>query len=262
LLAFLITASCATPIPVVSSPVQISPIGTGTQQDPPSLILPAVGTTNQPTAEPTIIPAPVLPEDDNALFYTIKWGDTLEKIAAKTGLSTEDILKFNDSEMVRRMRPDTKLALFDRESILQRIYSEPGKKIVVIVGYQMGYALDGATPVHIPFIISTGIDAHPSHIGKFAIITKLKSMVMRGQSDIKGRMYNIPDVPFDMNFYSVFYIHGAYWHNAFGHKHSGGCINFRTPDAEWLYNWSDPLPIGNMTWATQSNPGTTVWVIP
>jgi len=107
-----------------------------------------------------------------------------------------------------------------------------------------------------------GIDAHPSPIGKFAIITKLKSMVMRGQSDIKGRMYNIPDVPFDMNFYSVFYIHGAYWHNAFGHKHSGGCINFRTPDAEWLYNWSDPLPIGNMTWATQSNPGTTVWVIP
>src|SRR5436853_811889 len=28
------------------------------------------------------------------------------------------------------------------------------------------------------------------------------------------------------------------WHNNFGHPMSHGCVNLRTPEAEWLYMWA------------------------
>jgi len=262
LIIFLLTVSCTAkaqpPLPAQS-----------TIENPTAFVSQATITfapTPTPSQTPvpptaTLIPDP-LPADDNNLFYMIQRGDTLESVAAKVGLTTDELTGLNDSEMIKRFRPDTQLALFDRASILARIYSEPGKKLIVVVGEQKAYAADGNTSVHEPFIISTGIPAHPSPIGKFAILYKLKSIEMTGQSDIKGRIYDLFGVPWDMNFYSVFYIHGAYWHNDFGKPHSGGCINFKVDDAKWIYYWSDPLPVAKITYSTKDNPGTTVWVIP
>ena len=53
-------------------------------------------------------------------------------------------------------------------------------------------------------------------------------------------------------------IHGAYWHNNFGHPMSHGCVNMKTEDAEQIYNWANPPTEGNTTYATKENPGTEV----
>nr|MDA8088057.1 peptidoglycan DD-metalloendopeptidase family protein [Nitrospiraceae bacterium] len=29
-----------------------------------------------------------------------------------------------------------------------------------------------------------------------------------------------------------------YWHNNFGHPMSHGCVNMKTPDAKWLFDWA------------------------
>jgi len=41
-----------------------------------------------------------------------------------------------------------------------------------------------------------------------------------------------------MYFYEGYSLHGTYWHHNFGHPMSHGCVNMRTSDAAWLYNWA------------------------
>jgi lipoprotein-anchoring transpeptidase ErfK/SrfK len=51
-----------------------------------------------------------------------------------------------------------------------------------------------------------------------------------------------------MYFYQDYGLHGAYWHNNFGHPMSHGCINERIVDAKTLYGWADvgtPVSICN-----------------
>ncbi|MBI2268559.1 MAG: L,D-transpeptidase [Candidatus Blackburnbacteria bacterium] len=55
-----------------------------------------------------------------------------------------------------------------------------------------------------------------------------------------------------------FSLHGAYWHNNFGHPMSHGCVNMRIVDAQKLYNWIDPPTKDNTTYADKENPGTKV----
>ena len=51
--------------------------------------------------------------------------------------------------------------------------------------------------------------------------------------------YDLPNVPYVMYFYQDFGLHGAYWHDNFGHMMSHGCINERFVDAKTLYEWAD-----------------------
>jgi len=35
-------------------------------------------------------------------------------------------------------------------------------------------------------------------------------------------------------------VHGAYWHNDFGHPRSHGCVNVLPKAAQWVYRWTMP----------------------
>jgi lipoprotein-anchoring transpeptidase ErfK/SrfK len=48
-------------------------------------------------------------------------------------------------------------------------------------------------------------------------------------------------VPYSMYFYQGYALHGTYWHSNFGQPMSHGCVNLRTADAEWLYQFA---PVG------------------
>jgi hypothetical protein len=65
-----------------------------------------------------------------------------------------------------------------------------------------------------------------------------------------------------MYFYSGYALHGTYWHENFGQPMSHGCVNLRTADAQWLFNWAGPaLPAGaSQVQSSDSNPGTRVIV--
>jgi len=57
-------------------------------------------------------------------------------------------------------------------------------------------------------------------------------------SQIKSDYY-LPDVPYTMYFYDGYGIHGTYWHDNFGTPMSHGCVNMRTSEAAWLFDFAD-----------------------
>ena len=65
-----------------------------------------------------------------------------------------------------------------------------------------------------------------------------------------------------MFFYRGFALHGAYWHNNFGHPMSHGCVNEPLADAAKIFDWAGPVvPDGqNAVKATPENPGTRVYI--
>lgn len=101
--------------------------------------------------------------------------------------------------------------------------------------------------------------------GDFRIWIKLRATRMSGGSG--ADYYNLPNVEYTM-FYANkdvprsagFSLHGAYWHNNFGHPMSHGCINMRNIDAKKIYDWADPPTNGYTTHSSESTPGTLITV--
>ena len=92
-------------------------------------------------------------------------------------------------------------------------------------------AYDGNTPVF-NTLVSTGL-AFPTPVGTYKILYKLQSQRMTGPG------YDLPNVPWVMYFTNRGHaIHGAYWHNNFGHPMSHGCVNMRPSEAQWLYDFT------------------------
>jgi hypothetical protein len=101
--------------------------------------------------------------------------------------------------------------------------------------------------------------------GDFTIWEKLRSTKMSGGQG--ADYYYLPNVPFVMFFEGPkasagqgFSLHGAYWHNNFGHPMSHGCVNMRSVDAEKLYYWVGPEASGSVTRSTSDNPGTKITI--
>jgi lipoprotein-anchoring transpeptidase ErfK/SrfK len=96
---------------------------------------------------------------------------------------------------------------------------------------QAVYAYEGDVMVN-SFIVSTGTWLTPTVTGQYSIYVKYRYANMHGPG------YFLPNVPYVMYFYKGYGLHGTYWHNNFGHPMSHGCINLRTDDAGWLFNWA------------------------
>lgn len=135
------------------------------------------------------------------------------------------------------------------------------KVIKVDLTSQHLYAYEGNRVV-MDFPVSTG-KWHFTPTGSFNIWIKLRYTRMAGGSG--ADYYNLPNVPYTMFFANSviprsdgYSIHGAYWHNNFGHPMSHGCVNMRIADAGQLFAWADPTTNGSTTLATDTNPGTQV----
>lgn len=99
-------------------------------------------------------------------------------------------------------------------------------------------------------------------VGTFNIWSKTRSQSMIGGSQALGTYYNLSNVPDNMFFHLGYAIHGAYWHNNFGHPMSHGCVNEPLANAHQIFEWAGPVvPAGqNAVRATPENPGTRVVV--
>jgi lipoprotein-anchoring transpeptidase ErfK/SrfK len=80
--------------------------------------------------------------------------------------------------------------------------------------------------------ISSGKKSTPTLIGTFNIQSKFKTTRMR------GRGYDVPNVPHAMFYQGNYGIHGAYWHKRFGTPVSHGCVNLAPKHAKWLFEWA------------------------
>ncbi|MDR1808545.1 MAG: L,D-transpeptidase [Propionibacteriaceae bacterium] len=96
-------------------------------------------------------------------------------------------------------------------------------------------AYQGSTVFLGPTLVSTGTAANPTYTGTYRTYLKYDLQTMRGTYGVQ------PDVPWVMYFNGGQAIHGAYWHNNFGHVMSHGCVNMRVSEAKDLYYWA---PIG------------------
>ena len=117
------------------------------------------------------------------------------------------------------------------------------KRIEIDLTNQKLYAFEDNKKVY-SFLVSTG-KWGLTPTGEFHIWTKLEYTLMTGGSKALNTYYYLPNVPYTMYFYSNsvskfkgFGIHGAYWHNNFGHPMSHGCINMKIEDAKELFNWA------------------------
>lgn len=81
--------------------------------------------------------------------------------------------------------------------------------------------------------ISSGKRSTPTPLGTYRINAKYRTNRMR------GRGYDIPNVPYAMYFHRGYAIHGAFWHNRFGTPVSHGCVNLPVKQARRLYNWAN-----------------------
>ncbi|MCL2778052.1 MAG: L,D-transpeptidase [Polyangiaceae bacterium] len=121
-------------------------------------------------------------------------------------------------------------------------------------------ALEGDRPVYAT-IISSGRKDHATVEGSFRIREKHITTTMDGDAATDGT-YRIEEVPWVMYFEKAFALHGAFWHSAFGHEKSHGCVNLMPHDARHLFFWAGPsLPEGwHGVRATKDNLGTRVIV--
>lgn len=109
------------------------------------------------------------------------------------------------------------------------------KHIYIDLSTQTLYAYQGTTPILKTFISSGKWGKTPT--GNFHIWEKLVATRMSGGEGADA--YDLPNVPYVMYFYHDFGLHGAYWHDNFGHVMSHGCVNMRKIDAKILFEWAD-----------------------
>jgi len=197
-----------------------------------SLTLPDAGTVPAPAPAPT--PATtgihIVQPGENLFRLGLRYGTTAAAIRAANGLSS-DLIYVGQ----RLVIPGAGGGVPPITPSPAPVQGAPGEKWIDInLSRQTLTAYVGQTPVFTA-IVSTGTSRTPTVVGTYSIYVKYLSTAMSGPG------YYLPNVPYTMYFYRGYGIHGTYWHNNFGTPMSHGCVNMRTSDAQWLYNWA---PVG------------------
>lgn len=163
--------------------------------------------------------------------------------------------------MGEKMLPPDFVAEAKAKPVLGEMEGE--KRIEVDLSTQTLYAYRN-NQLELSFPISSGKWSH-TPTGIYKIWIKLRYTRMSGGTPGTGTYYNLPNVPYTMFMYNDehpmaegYSLHGAYWHENFGHPMSHGCVNIHPDDAKKLYEWANPVSTANTTYASDENPGTVV----
>jgi hypothetical protein len=111
-----------------------------------------------------------------------------------------------------------------------------GRWVGVDLYEQVLVAYDEDTPVFAT-LISSGLPQWSTNEGTFQTYWRLENGYMtgaEGQSDY----YLVDGVPYTMYFDESISLHGTYWHDDFGYRHSHGCVNMTIMDAQWVFTWT------------------------
>jgi len=104
-------------------------------------------------------------------------------------------------------------------------------------------------------LVSSGLSAWPTNEGLFHIYARFPRTIMSG-AYAQPDFYFLEEVPWTMYFDGDIGLHGTYWHEGFGYRHSHGCVNLSITDANWLYNWS----ASEIDLTIPSDTGATVYI--
>ncbi|HEY1696007.1 MAG TPA: L,D-transpeptidase [Polyangiaceae bacterium] len=123
-------------------------------------------------------------------------------------------------------------------------------EVAALQGWLVAYEED--TPVFATMISAGKLGAarpdpdHEPHqpaattpLGTYRVKEKLLTATLQSDLD-DGTEFVHAEVPWSQRFYDKYLLHTAYWHDAWGEGHSGGCVNLSPRDARWLFAWTDP----------------------
>jgi lipoprotein-anchoring transpeptidase ErfK/SrfK len=241
---------------VVSSLETFEPISEFATATPRPTRLPP---TPEPTLKPTATPRPALaeaqpdganvrsgPGTDYALQGTLEGGERIE-IVGRYGDWWQIVYRGRAAWVYDGVVATSNVARVPRvEALPTQVPSSPtqiptpalpssireARWIDVDLSEQRLTAYENGQAVHTT-LVSTGLPRTPTVQGQFRIWIKLRA------DDMEGPDYYLEDVPYVMYFYQGYGLHGAPWHNNFGHRMSHGCVNLPVPEAEWLFNFAD-----------------------
>lgn len=116
-----------------------------------------------------------------------------------------------------------------------------GKWVAVDLFEQTLVAYDDNTPVYAT-LVSTGLPKWTTDEGVTKIWDRHVETKMSGGAG-QPEFWFLPQVPYVMYFNkSNQALHGAYWHDGFGFRHSRGCVNLSITDAKWIFDWTTDAP--------------------
>jgi len=196
------------------------------------LTIPDTPSTPTQPAPPAIGGVHVVQAGENLFRIGLRYGTTAAAIRTTNGLTSDTIYVGQRLTIPGAgSNPPTRPPV----STPPPGHGAAGEKWISInLSQQTLTAYEGYTPVFTA-IVSTGTSRTPTVVGTYNVYVKYVSTTMSGPG------YHLQNVPYTMYFYRGYGIHGTYWHNNFGTPMSHGCVNMRTPEAEWLYNWA---PVG------------------
>ncbi len=119
---------------------------------------------------------------------------------------------------------------------------------------QVAIAYEGSTPVFAT-LVSSGLSDWPTNEGLFHVYVRYPRTLMHG-AEGNPDFYYLQEVPWTMYFDHDIGLHGTYWHDGFGYRHSHGCVNMSITDANWLYNWA----ASEMDFTVPNDTGAAVYV--
>jgi lipoprotein-anchoring transpeptidase ErfK/SrfK len=85
-------------------------------------------------------------------------------------------------------------------------------------------------------LVSSGLPTFDTHEGLFQVWGRRYNGAMSG-AEGEPDFYSLENVPYALYFDGDISLHGTYWHDGFGYRHSHGCVNLSITDARWMYEW-------------------------
>ena len=98
------------------------------------------------------------------------------------------------------------------------------------------------------------IETASTPVGTFPITGKFATATMVAPGE-----FIHSDVPWTQNFHGPHALHGAYWHDDWGNRKSGGCVNVSPIDGKFLFDFTEPpMPEGwhGVRWRPNQEPAT------
>ncbi len=123
-----------------------------------------------------------------------------------------------------------------RVTFVERPPQVKGRWFAVDLYEQVLVAYEEDTPVFAT-LISSGLEDWPTNEGIFKVWSRQTNGHMSG-AEGQTDFYSLENVPWVMYFDNAISLHGTYWHDGFGYRHSHGCVNMSITDAHWAFNWS------------------------
>ncbi|MFN2190518.1 MAG: LysM peptidoglycan-binding domain-containing protein [Candidatus Promineifilaceae bacterium] len=215
-----------------------------------ALVIPGYESDSEPEGEETAADPEItaaqneLTAAETQTTYIVQRGDTLFRIANRFGVTTQQLVQYNEiwnpshiyAGQVLTIPDPNSTPLDELQTLPNASYSYGERWIEVDLTVQRLIAYEEERPVYTT-AVSSGLWPYVTVTGLYKVYLRYESQTMNGYR--LGYDYYLENVPYVMYFYRDFSIHGTYWHNNFGSPMSHGCVNTPTPAAQWLYNWSD-----------------------